>query len=114
SFKDKDSLEGKGKYFGGGIQVSANYGSEKQQHLFAMSKDQYNGQRYNSASETSKIFYNGNIDLNHSNQLSIMGGYIHNDFGANGFYAAPGDKNSREIVETFITSVGSKHQFKNL
>src|SRR5699024_4412119 len=32
-------------------------------------------------------------------------------FGANGFYAAPGDKNSEEIVQTSLFSLSSKHKW---
>src|SRR5690606_32713701 len=39
-----------------------------------------------------------------------MAGTIHNTFGANGYYAAPGDKESQEVVNTSIVSVGSDHK----
>lgn len=113
SFQAKETGDGNGIYGGGGLQVTANFGTEKQQHLVALSKDIYNGQRYNSAQNNNRVFYDGRYILNQNHQINWMGSYIHNDFGANGYYAAPGDRESREVVETAIFSVSSKHQWKN-
>jgi iron complex outermembrane receptor protein len=45
-------------------------------------------------------------------QLYFLGGIIHNAFGANGFYAAPADKNSFETVNTQLGSVGAIKKLK--
>lgn len=113
SFKNKEEGDGSGIYSGGGLQLTGNYGTDKQQHLFAIAKTSSNGQRYNSAQEGQKFFYNGNYNFNDKNSLQALAGYTKNLFGANGFYAAPGDKNSEEIVNTSIFSLSSKHQFGN-
>ena len=42
-----------------------------------------------------------------------MAGYAYSRFGANGFYAAPGDVNSEEIVESSVFSLSSKHTLGN-
>lgn len=112
SFQSKqDSTERKGIYGGGGVQVTANFGTKKQSHLLAMSKDTYNGQRYNTAQDNNRLFYNGSYRFNDNHSIQWLGGYTYNNFGANGFYAAPGDKESKEIVETVLTSIGSTHKF---
>lgn len=111
SFEKKADGDGKGIYAGGGIQATGNFGTEKQSHLFSISKDKYNGQRYNTAQDNTRLFYNGNYKFNENHSLQWLGAYTFNDFGANGFYAAPGDKESREIVETALFSVSSKHKF---
>lgn len=110
SFKKQDAREGDGIYGGGGVQVTGNFGTKKQQHLISISKTKYNGQRYNSASDNTKIYYNGNYNFNTNNSLQLLAGYSANSFGANGFYAAPGDSNSREKVTTALFSLSSKHQ----
>ncbi|HET8572919.1 MAG TPA: TonB-dependent receptor [Edaphocola sp.] len=110
SFAQKAEGDGSGLYGGGSLQLTANYGNDKQSQLFAFGRDQYNGQRYNSAQAASQFFYNGNYNFNMNNSVQALAGYVHNDFGANGFYAAPGDKNSEEIVETGIFSLSSKHK----
>ena len=45
-------------------------------------------------------------------QLYFLGGIIHNAFGANGFYAAPADKNSFETVSTQLGSFGAIKKLK--
>ena len=114
SFQKKEQGDGDGIYGGGGLQLTANYGNEKTRHLVAVSKDKYNGQRYNTAQDNTRLFYNGELRLkDNKHQIAWLGSYIHNDFGANGFYAAPGDRESREIVQTALFSLSSKHQIKN-
>lgn len=110
SFAQKAEGDGSGIYGGGGLQLTANYGNDKQSQLFAFGQDWYNGQRYNSAQQASQFFYNGNYNFNANNAVQALAGYVHNDFGANSFYAAPGDKNSEEIVETGIFSLSSKNK----
>lgn len=110
SLKQKDEGDGSGIYGGGGLQLTGNYGDEKQSHLFSLSQDLYNGHRYNTAQNNTRLFYNGSRRFDVNNSVRALAGYVHNRFGANGFYAAPGDKNSEEIVETAIFSLSSKHK----
>lgn len=110
SFQHKDKGDGNGIYGGGGIELTGNYGDAKQNHLFAVAQDIYNGQRYNTALNNSRFFYNGSYHLDDKNTVQALAGHIDNHFGANGFYAAPGDKNSEEIVQTSIFSISSKHK----
>lgn len=111
SFDKKENGDGNGIYAGGGIQVTGNYGDEKTSQLISISKDNYNGQRYNTAQDNAKAFYNGSYKFNDKHSMQWLGGYSYSNFGANGYYAAPGDKNSQEIVETGLASISSKHQF---
>ncbi len=114
AFKNKEENDGSGIYGGGGINLTANYGNAQQNHLFSLQQDLYNGQRYNSAQNNSRLFYNGNYNFNSAHSLQALAGYANNKFGANGFYAAPGDKEAEEIVETSIFSISSKHKLGNL
>ena len=114
SFQEKEDGDGDGIYGGGGMQVTANFSTKKQHHLVSLSQDVYNGQRYNTSQRNSRLFYSGNHKINKQHSLQWMGGYTYNDFGANGFYAAPNDVNANEIVETALFSLSSSHQFGRL
>lgn len=110
SFEDKEVGDGNGIYGGGSAQVAVNFAAKKQQHLLALGTNLYNGQRYNSETKDQKIFYQGNLQFNNQHSVAVMGGYIHNAFGASGYYAAPGDKEAFEIVETALFSLSSAHR----
>ncbi|WP_026449594.1 TonB-dependent receptor plug domain-containing protein [Aequorivita capsosiphonis] len=113
SFKAKEEGDGSGIYGGGSAEVTGIFGSENQSQLFSIAQSNYNGQRYNSASKNTRLFYNGNYDFNNNNSIQAMAGYARSQFGANGFYAAPGDINSEEIVESSVFSLSSKHKWGN-
>lgn len=110
SFQKQDAREGKGIYGGGGVQVTGNFGTEHQSHLLSVSKINYNGQRYNSSSDKTQLFYNGEYRINPKHAIQLMGGYDWDSFGAAGFYASPGDSNSFENVQTGLLSLSSEHQ----
>jgi vitamin B12 transporter len=91
------------KLFGGfGLDASASFAGDKTKHFISMSHSQSSGYRYNTAFENEKLFYQNTIDLGKRKSLSFLGGFGYNNFGANGFYAAPADKNSKETVQTGI------------
>jgi len=107
---EKDA-EGSGDVFSGrGIQLGGVLSKEKHQHSLFASHDKSNGYRYNTGFENNKIFYQGNVQIDSANEISGAFGYVNNAFGANGFYAAPGDRNSTEIVQTTFASLQSKHE----
>lgn len=106
---ERDSA-GTGKTFiGSGIQLGTVLKKETHQHSFFGSHDKSNGYRYNTQFENNKLLYLGNYQVDDSNEVMTSFGYIKNGFGANGFYAAPGDKNSTEVVQTTLASIQSKH-----
>ena len=109
SFKNKDEGDGSGIYAGGGLQTVVNLHNQNTQHLFGITHDNYNGQRYNSAFKNTKFLYQGNLDIDTNHSVNLLAGYIDNEFGANGYYAAPHDKESYEFVKTLVVSLGSKH-----
>jgi len=111
SFDSMEEGDGDGIYGGGGIQLTGNFNTKKQTHLITLSQDSYNGQRYNTASSNTRLFYEGEHQINDKNTVQWMSGYTYNDFGANGFYAAPGDVESNETVETALVSLSSSHEF---
>lgn len=104
SFKKSESSDN--DYNNWGARVTLAKVSEKTNHLLSFSHDLGNGYRYNTAFNNSKAFYQGKFYLKDKNYFDVLGGYTYNKFGANGFYAAPGDKNSGEKVATAMASVG--------
>lgn len=113
SFQSKDEGDGSGIYAGNAAEVTGIFGTEQQSQLFSFAHSDYNGQRYNSAGKNTRFFYNGNYAFNKNNSIHAMVGYANNHFGANGFYAAPGDVNSEEVTETSVFSLSSRHTFGN-
>ncbi len=93
-------------YGGGGIQLAASFAGDHAQHYLSLSSEQSTGYRYNTAFGNSKAYYQNNIDLGKATTLQMSGGFVHNSFGANGFYSAPGDKESKETVQTALASIG--------
>ena len=110
---EKDSEDTGDTFYGRGIQLGGVLSKEKHQHSLFVSHDKSNGYRYNTGFENNKLFYQGNVQIDTLNEISGSFGYINNGFGANGFYAAPGDKNSSEVVQTTFASVQSKHQISD-
>lgn len=106
---EKDT-EGNGDtFYGTGVQLGGVLSREKHQHSLFATHDKSNGYRYNTGFENNKLFYQGNVQVNDSNEILGSIGYVKNGFGANGFYASPGDRNSTEIVQTTLASLQSKH-----
>lgn len=110
---EKDTEDTQDTFTNRGVQFGANLAKEKHQHQLFATHDWGSGYRYNTAFENNKLYYQGNFQFNKENSLVASYGYVKNAFGANGFYAAPGDKDSKEIVETTMVSLQSKHQLSN-
>ena len=110
---EKDKEDTGDTFTNRGVQIGGTIAKGKHQHQLFASHDFGNGYRYNTAYENNKLYYQGNVQFNDFNRLIATYGYVKNGFGANGFYAAPGDKNSKELVETTLVSLQSKHQISD-
>jgi len=97
-------------YWGLGLQASVSLSAEKAQHYVSISRDESSGYRYNTALQNSKIFHQSTLQLKPAIGVQILSGYVFNKFGANGFYAAPGDKESEETVQTGLLAAGASIQ----
>ncbi len=95
---------------GRGMQLGTTLAGRAGRHSLYGSHESGNGYRYNTAFRNNKVFYQGNVATNRTDAFSLMGGYVSNGFGANGFYAAPGDKESREVVQTVLAAIGYRSQ----
>jgi iron complex outermembrane receptor protein len=93
-------------YVGWGANASGTIHTGKQTHTLSLAHDEGNGYRYNTGFSAYRLFYQNNIAINAKNALDVTGGYIHNDFGANAYYAAPKDAESHETVQTAVGSIG--------
>ncbi|MEI2272696.1 TonB-dependent receptor [Sphingobacterium sp. ML3W] len=109
SFKDNEQASS-GKYYGKGAQLGAQFNSGLTSHGLYFGHEDSNGQRYNTGSNNNKLYYDGTYQPNETNQIKANFGYIDNQFGANGYYAAPTDKEAYEQVKTAFASLQSKHQ----
>ena len=89
-----------------GTRLTLSKVTDKTSQLFSGSHDFGNGYRYNTAFTNSKAFYQGKFYAKNESFFEVLGGYTYNKYGANGFYAPPGDKNSGERVATAMASVG--------
>lgn len=92
-------------YLGWGAAVSASLAGKNQGQIISVAHDEGNGYRYNTAYNAWRLFYQNRIQLNRKNSIEAMGGYTRNDFGANAYYSAPIDANSKETVQTAVGSI---------
>ena len=106
----KDTANNNTLFHGRGVQVGGTYAGQHHRHTLSGSHESGNGYRYNTAFRNNKVFYQGDAFTNETDVLSLMGGYVHNDFGANGYYAAPGDIESQEVVQTILAAIGYRGQ----
>ena len=106
---EKDT-EGTGKtFYNAGIQLGAVLSKKQQQHSFYGSQDKSNGYRFNTQFDNTRLFYQGNFQIDSLNEINASFGYTKNEFGANAFYAAPSDKNAIETVQTTLAAIQSSH-----
>lgn len=100
-------------YFSG-IDVGADFAlkTEKSKHFLSANTIHSNGYRYNTSLENSKIFYTNQFRFG-KHQIKMMAGYVSNDFGTNGFYAAPQDEDSKEKVQTTLADVNASISITN-
>jgi len=94
-------------YGGYGVELTASLAGPKAQQMLSFSRQQSSGYRYNTAFNTNKVFYQNDLSVSDAVTLQLLGGFNYNDFGANGFYSAPGDKESHEKVQTGLAGVGA-------
>lgn len=86
-----------------GFGATASLTNKNSNHFISLSTIQSNGYRYNTPINNDKIFYSNKINMGSGN-VKMMGGFVYNNFGANGFYSAPKDKHSQETVQTAVAA----------
>lgn len=93
-------------YYNSGVVLQGGIKTNNFKHNFNAGWKNSNGYRANTAYKSPNLWYDTKGSIG-KNQLHLMGGYRYMDFGANGFYAAPGDSTSHETVQN--TVLGIKH-----
>lgn len=99
-------------YNGYGIGATGSLVSGSSAQSLSLSANSGNGYRYNTAYDNYRAFYQGSFQPSAAHQVQTLAGFVKNSYGANGFYAAPGDKESEENVKTFLAAVSDKIQIR--
>lgn len=107
SFKKNESGDLYGNY---GIRATGTLALKESSHMFSVGQEAGNGYRHNTAFDNQKVFYQGKVNVGKTDQLDLTGGYTHNNYGANGYYSAPGDIEAEETVNTAIAAIAYKTQ----
>src|SRR5690606_41753622 len=76
----KDSANHDALFNGRGIQLGGTYAAGRQHHSLYGGHESGNGYRYNTAFRNHKAYYQGDIQTNATDLLSVMGGYVYNSF----------------------------------
>ncbi len=96
-------------YSNQGFRVFSTFNNRKVNGWVSSSLDQGNGYRNNSAFNTYRNMAEVNVPLKKTEINALIGGN-NNEFGANGFYAAPADSTSHETVNTVFGNLRVLHQ----
>jgi vitamin B12 transporter len=94
-------------YNGASLGASAALVKGGNSHSLSAGTNDGNGYRYNTAYDNYRAFYQAGFNNDSLHQYNVMAGFIKNTYGANGFYAPPGDLNSKETVQTFLAAVSN-------
>nr|WP_295865584.1 TonB-dependent receptor [uncultured Chitinophaga sp.] len=97
-------------YSGYGIGATGTLMTGNAGQSLSLSANSGNGYRYNTAYDNYRAFYQGAFQPAAKHDIRALAGFVKNSYGANGFYAAPGDKESEESVKTFLAAVSDKIQ----
>lgn len=109
----KDEEGKKEMYNGRGAQIGGTFvGKNHTQQLYG-THESGSGYRYNTAYHNNRLWYQSAYELNENNRIEAMAGWVRSSFGANGFYAAPGDKESKEVVSTTMVALKSHHRLSD-
>lgn len=114
SFETDTSSKNNNLFYNNGLQASLALATKHAgHHGISVGRASGNGHRYNTAFRQHQVFYKGRVPVTGQAGLTMMGGYVNNDFGANGFYAAPGDKESQEMVKTGFAALAYHMQLSD-
>lgn len=96
-----------------GVQFGITSAQEKLGQQLYASHESGSGYHYNTAFHNNKLLYLGDYTVDANNRIEAQIGWVRSSFGANGFYAAPGDKESEEIVSTTMAAIKSTHKLND-
>ncbi len=87
-----------------GADVGVSFKSKKTTNYLAYSTVQSSGYRYNTSINNHRLFFSNHANFKNGDEVRLFAGVVRNKFGANGFYAPPGDIESAENVQTGLVS----------
>lgn len=96
-----------------GVQIGFTQAVNQFSHQLYGEHQSGSGYQYNTAFHNNKLLYLADYTIDVDNQIETQVGWVRSSFGANGFYAAPGDKESKEIVSTTMAAIKSTHQIND-
>ncbi|WP_277631918.1 TonB-dependent receptor plug domain-containing protein [Avrilella dinanensis] len=109
----KDEENDSGMYNNRGVQFGLTLSKNKFNQQLYGSHESGSGYQYNTAFHNNRLLYLGDYTINENNQIEAQVGWVRSSFGANGFYAAPGDREAKEIVSTTMAAIKSTHQLSD-
>lgn len=109
----KDEENDSGMYNNRGVQFGLTLSKSKFNQQLYGSHESGSGYQYNTAFHNNRLLYLGDYTINENNQIEAQVGWVRSSFGANGFYAAPGDREAKEIVSTTMAAIKSTHQLSD-
>src|SRR5690606_33172987 len=104
NFKNNEESNNK-TYHSESVQILGSYASESQNHLVAGSIENGSGHRYNTALKNQKIFYQVHLSTYYKKFITVIAGFVYNNFVAICFYAAPINKESTVFTQSEIASI---------
>ncbi len=111
NFRKDDSTQK--TYSGMGAEVFAGWSGKKLNQQIGLSHSRGNGYRYNTGFQNTKLMYQNQVAASDKISVEILGGYVDNAFGANGYYSPPGDVESDETIQTALGSVAATMQINS-
>lgn len=108
----KDSATQK-MYYTNQNRVRAQFAAKEQEHALQLTYNNSNGYRYNTANQQFTGTYLGTLGNEKTGTFQLIASYLQNTFGANGFYAAPYDKEATEKVNTALAGVAYNKKVGN-
>lgn len=94
-------------------ELNTHFATAKTKNYLSFNTIQSTGHRYNTSINNSKLLYTNHIQINPKGSLNMLAGWAQNKFGANGFYAPPGDIESIEEVRTIIAGIDGQFLAKD-
>lgn len=99
--------EGRG-YRDGGLELGLEKVGTRLQHSLNLAGDFSNGYRPNTGYQNLRAFYQNRWQDDRGRKASFLAGFQDKDFGAHGFYSAPGDRNAREKTQAWLAAMDLK------
>jgi vitamin B12 transporter len=96
-----------------GLSFASSLPIGKYRQTLSASHDASEGHWHNSDFKISNVFYEGALELNKNNELTVMAAFADRDFGANGFYTNS-FPDQWESIQTYLTALSHTYEADQL